>query len=366
MEKQKKRNQIFNYLYVLAIIMVIDDHTSSRIGILTNIFPYNSFYMPLFVFISGYFYRKTSIKENLKHKACKLLLPYIIWNIIAEIVAFIIDNIFHFQWFKIPTIDNTVLMFFAMPLTSLNEPAWFVIMLFWVSILYNVIKNILDDTKINDILLTISFLIIGFITVYLCEKGYSRVWTFFLRTLFYMQFFHYGYMFNKYFEKVLQKQNKFIICSICVLINFILIRLYGDKINFYESYYMSSFSYWYLPLITSFTGIIFYYEIMEFLSKRIGQRKILDFIGRNTFTIMETHLFFINIPNLYVYSKILQGSKKYMGFDIYKFINSAWVRYSENTRLIGFFCGLIGSLFVVYLIEKIKNSLNKDKTIDIS
>lgn len=54
----KKRNQVFNFLEALAIIMVIDDHMSTRIGILSSIFPYNSFYMPLFVFISGYFYRE--------------------------------------------------------------------------------------------------------------------------------------------------------------------------------------------------------------------------------------------------------------------------------------------------------------------
>lgn len=46
-----------------------------------------------------------------------------------------------------------------------------------------------------------------------------------------------------------------------------------------------------------------------------------------------------------------------MGFDIYKFINSPWVIYSKNTRLIGFWCGLIGSLIVAWLIEKIKNKV---------
>ena len=55
--KSKERNQIFNYLYVLAILMVIDNHCAYKINFFNNIFPYNSFYMPLFVFISGYFFK---------------------------------------------------------------------------------------------------------------------------------------------------------------------------------------------------------------------------------------------------------------------------------------------------------------------
>ena len=50
----KKRNFTFDLLYALAIIMVVDDHTGNQIGILSKIFPYDSFFMPLFVFISGY------------------------------------------------------------------------------------------------------------------------------------------------------------------------------------------------------------------------------------------------------------------------------------------------------------------------
>ena len=52
--------------------MVIDDHMSSHIGILSSVFPYNSFYMPLFVMISGYFYKKQPIIENLKKKIRKI------------------------------------------------------------------------------------------------------------------------------------------------------------------------------------------------------------------------------------------------------------------------------------------------------
>ena len=44
--KTKKRNQTFNFLYVLAILMVIDNHCAYKINFFNTIFPYNSFYMP--------------------------------------------------------------------------------------------------------------------------------------------------------------------------------------------------------------------------------------------------------------------------------------------------------------------------------
>lgn len=360
MEKIKERNQIFNYLYVLAIIMVIDDHTSTRIGFLSSIFAYNSFYMPLFVFISGYFYKKRGIIENTKHKIKKLLIPYLIWNFVAIIIAFLLDHIFGIDWLKKCTVKKILITNFMQgSITSLNGAAWFVIMLFWVSVIYNGIHCKLKDNRIIDFVATIVYIILGFVSVYLCVNGYAMKgdwWLFILKVSFYIQFFHLGTIFKKYIEKPLLRCNKMLVCVICIAINVILICLYGDKINFYSTSNMNSFNFWHLPLITSITGIVFYYEIMEFLSRKIGQNKVIDFISRNTFVIMQVHLLFLNIPNFYVYLKIKNGSNLYSDFNMTKFINGAWVRYSSNTRLIGFFLGVIGSLLVAYIIEGIKNS----------
>ena len=360
MEKKKERNHIFDYLYALAIIMVIDDHVGTRIGFLSSIFPYNSFYMPLFVFISGYFYKKRGVIENTKHKIKKLLIPYLIWNFAAIIITFFLDRIFGVNWLKRCTIKTfLVTNFLHVSITSLNGASWFVLMLFWVSVIYNIIHCKLKDSKIIDCVTTVLYIILGFCALYLCTKGYavkSDIWLFTLRISFYIQFFHLGTIFKKYIEKKLLRCNKIVVCGICVAINVILICLYGEKINFYSTSGMNSFKTWHLPLITSITGILFYYEIMEFLSRKIGTSKIIDFISRNTFVIMQVHLLFINIPNFYVYLKILNGSTLYSDFDMNKFINGAWVRYSPNTRLIGFFLGVIGSLLVAYIIEKIKNS----------
>lgn len=93
---------------------------------------------------------------------------------------------------------------------------------------------------------------------------------------------------------------------------------------------------------------------MQLAASKIGQEPIIDFIAENTFTIMECHLVFLNIPNFYAYYQFLHGNPVYADFPMKIFIHGAWLRYSSNTRLLGWFCGLLGSLIVAYLLRRLK------------
>lgn len=344
----------------MAIIMVIDDHTSTRIGFLDSIFPYNSFYMPLFVFISGYFYKCAGVLENIKHKVKKLLIPYVMWNIVMVLIALVLDKVTGVDWIKTPSIEDVWYTFIFEPLTSLNAAAWFVIMLFWVSVIYNLLRNIFKTNAIWDIILTGVHFVVGLAALYLCMRGYyakGEYWVFALKIAFYIQFFHYGYMFHKYIEKYLLKCNKIAVCSVCIAINVCLILFYGRDIEFWSSSYMAGFKTWYLPVVTSMTGIVFYYEVMEFLSRKIGTNPFVDFISRNTLVIMQSHLLFVNIPNFYAYYQALSGNAYFADFDIERFRHTAGFRYSSEARLVGFFCGLIGSLIVAWVLEQVKAKL---------
>lgn len=374
--KLKERNFTFDLLYVLAIIMVVDDHTKAQLGILKSIFPYDSFFMPLFVFISGYFYKKQNVIKNIKHKTEKIFIPYMIWNVIMLGITIIIDRILKTNWAiginKVKVLNSI----FLGPLVTTNGPSWFVIMLFWVSILYNLIRNVIKPNKINDCILTIISIIAGLISVYLCVKGWNKksfLMLFVLRTLFYIQFYHLGYIFKEHIEDRIKKANKYIICSICVIINVILIAIYGDKVNFYATSNMRGFSYWYLPIITSITGITFWYIIMDYVANKIKETKIITYIAQNTFFIMETHLLFANIINILfnIFNKM--GIKYFLKFDMKSFIQSAWSgsAWNMNSRfgIIGFLLGITLSIALVTLInkgkEKIRTKIDKtNKSID--
>lgn len=369
--KLKERNFTFDLLYVLAIIMVVDDHTKAQLGILKAIFPYDSFFMPLFVFISGYFYKKQNVIKNIKHKTEKIFIPYMIWNVIMLGITIIIDRILKTNWAiginKVKVLNSI----FLGPLVTTNGPSWFVIMLFWVSILYNLIRNVIKPNKINDCILTIISIISGLISVYLCVKGWNKkssLMLFVLRTLFYIQFYHLGYIFKEHIEDRIKKANKYIICSICVIINVILIAIYGDKVNFYATSNMRGFSYWYLPIITSITGITFWYIIMDYVANKIKESKIITYIAQNTFFIMETHLLFANIINILFYIFNKMGIKYFLKFDTKSFIQSAWSgsAWNMNSRfgIIGFLLGITLSIALVTLINKGKEKIRTkiDKT----
>ena len=361
----KKRNQTFVYLYVLAILMVIDDHCGTRIGFLSGIFPYNSFYMPLFVFASGYFYRPGRLWDAIEHKTKKFAIPFIIYDAVMILLALIIDSIFNTRWSRSVSLKTILRMLAGHPTTTLNGAAWFVMMLFWVSIGYCIIRAVFFESRLNDYLLTAIFILCGFVSLYICillpvdEREVLKVIRGLCKIAFYIQFYHLGYMFNRYGESLLNRLKKRDVCLFCVAVNVFLIMIYGDQINFYETEGMESFHSVVLPLITSVTGILFYYEVMSFLSGKIGERKELSFIGRNTFVIMEVHLLFVNIPNFYVYHAIVHGSSKYNDFPVDQFVNNTWVRYSPNTKLAGFFCGVIGSLIIAYLLERAKRLYQK-------
>lgn len=86
---QKSRQ--FRILSALAILFVVSGHTYGiGIGQWCNYIPYYSFHVPLFVFISGYFY-KSAYEDNLflfiKKKFLRLLVPLWLWSFAYGVFA---------------------------------------------------------------------------------------------------------------------------------------------------------------------------------------------------------------------------------------------------------------------------------------
>ena len=80
----------FGILSALAIIMVVAGHLGYGILTVGELFPYYSFHVPLFMFISGYFYTEEEQERPfyyIKKKVRRLLVPYFIWNLIYGLIA---------------------------------------------------------------------------------------------------------------------------------------------------------------------------------------------------------------------------------------------------------------------------------------
>lgn len=365
MSVAKKRNQIFQYMEAIGILMVIDDHTGTQIGIMSGLFPYNSFYMPMFVFISGYFYREQPILKNIKHKAEHLMIPYLLWGVVGNFIAWILMRIKFVNWYTPLSLKNIISSLTIASLSPLTDPSWFVVMLFWMAILYNILHNLLRiNEKWKDYMFLVFNVIIGFWLIYLCMNGYAYnlYVLFIIRTFWYMQFYHAGVMFRRYWERSVSKWSTLLSCTIFVMINAVLLCCFGDNIRFNSTVWMASFHSWWLPIVTSVTGILFWYKVMQFFSDKIGQLKVVDFIAENTFTIMCTHFFFARIPDFYAYFQCLHGNLIFADFPTEAFRQNIWNGYGNYaTSLLGFFAGTFGSFLVIWIMKRLTMLLRKGK-----
>lgn len=355
------KNLTFQFLKAILIVMVIDCHSGSRLGLFASIFPYDSFFMPLFVFCSGYFYKKRPFFTDCWRKFKSLLVPYIVWSVLSNLFCYLLQKLNIVYWYK-PTIQNFARLLWVDPISTINGAGWFALMLFHVAVIYSLLRNtILKDSVRSDYLFLLASIVLGMGAVFLCMEGRNALYELnaLFRAVFFLQFFHIGYMFRRYWEPIIQHFSKFYICCLCVLINEVLIGFYGSDILFCATAYMESFNSWFLPLITSVTGGLFWYTISSFLAQTVKSVTLVNFVADNTFNIMMSHLFFLCIPTFCILFSIKSGHNPCPDYDIAPFLKNAWNKYTPGMWLIDFFLGLLGSLAFSYLIQLFKKAYRK-------
>ena len=78
--RERKNNGQFTILKVWGIFLVVYGHVGNSMSLFMGVM----FHMPLFIFISGYFYSPKSedgILAFLKKRFCRLVIPYFAWNL---------------------------------------------------------------------------------------------------------------------------------------------------------------------------------------------------------------------------------------------------------------------------------------------
>ncbi len=95
-----KENKIFRILSAIGIILVVAGHLGYNLFEIGDLFPYYSFHVFIFLFVSGYFYKKEAeerIGSYILGKCITLLVPYFLWNLFYGILT----NILHGAGFAI-------------------------------------------------------------------------------------------------------------------------------------------------------------------------------------------------------------------------------------------------------------------------
>lgn len=350
--------------------MVVDSHTWGTFNLFANYFPFNSFFMPMFVFISGYF-NKTDKNTNLlkytKRKFLTLLLPYIIVSFLALIIEWLIlcFKTQAMQPFYIEYKAKAMLNIFTSgEISTIALPMWFAPMLFAVQIIYALLKKVLSKHWNSKIALIPFIAFHIFVVWYSKEHEVADYLLLPFKVLFFLPFMEMGILYRDELEEKIKKANHLLLLIFLLIINMIRCMIMPDEydIAFDSMATLTGFTspYAVTPLISAVVGMLFWLEIVDLIGKPFYDSRIVNAISENTFYIMSMHVIFFNFLNciLFTVNKAIQLP----GFDVETFQDSNWYRweYTSQFRLVYFLFGLLGPVAIMKLYDRfIKNPITK-------
>ena len=232
----KKTNNTFLILSFFGIIFVVLGHCKQINVFFNNVFPYYTFHMALFAFISGYFFKERKVKEFLKIKLRKLIIPYFLWNLIYGFLLVILHT------FKIVTFGKSFSLFniFIAPFSGggnhfgFNVAAWFVISIFFVQLIYFIIYKTTKKIKFNNeiILLIISIVVAYYELKYVRSGNNYGLYYLITRVCFLFPFYCVGQIYKKYENKIkITGKRTYLFFCVVVLIQTFLLNKYNFEYN---------------------------------------------------------------------------------------------------------------------------------------
>lgn len=314
MTERKEYNMTFGILSALAIIMVVAGHIGYNIMTVGDMFPYYSFHVPLFMFISGYFYKESEEEHPLlyiKKKVRRLLIPYLIWNLVYGLIAWAMraagfsmgEAISLRTLFVSPVMNGYQFIY--------NYAAWFVPVLFVIEIMNLLARLIMrrmeglaakllnkrsgqgEETNLMGLtqwVMLLGSLVVGIAVVWLAIGGH--VWGNYKapgRILFLFPCFQMGQFYRQKLERhdTLGNLPYFaIVIGIQVVIN----MLCGGRLAF-SSVWCSGFACGsVIPYVTIVSGTAFWLRIAKVLTPLLGENKAVRYLGSNTYAVMMHHV----------------------------------------------------------------------------
>lgn len=354
-------------LSALGIIMVVDAHCWGSLQLFTTYFPYNSFFMPMFVFISGYFNKvdkDTRFGKYIIRKSKTLLLPYFCISLVAMFIEWLIEcyregvvTLYSPHRF----ISSLTKAFTSGEIEEIVSPLWFVPTLFAVQVVYAIIKKTLY-TRWNSKFVFLFMCIMNILVVNSAKRGgvmkYNMLM---LKVVFFIPFIELGILYRDVLEEKLKKANHLLLLLTLMLINMARIMIMPDSydIAFNELSTLSGFSspYFVTPLISSVAGIFFWLEMTEIFAFPLYDDRIVNYISENTFFIMGFHIIFFNFLNFLLL--FINNFIPLPEFSEISVLNNCWYRweYFPQFRLAYFTVGVIGPLSLKQIHDRLRKKV---------
>ncbi|WGE50680.1 acyltransferase [Actinobacillus equuli subsp. haemolyticus] len=324
----KSINYQFKILIALAMVFVVAGHVGNPTFSFNGLFNYDYFHMPLFMFISGYFFnREITIKNEFIKQVKKLLLPLIGWNIVYGVLVTYLRNTepFNFTMGSDLSFYSLFIRSFTMgDAFSLNVPSWFLFTLFLVKLVYILLRKIIMLVNCSENTVFLIFLLIGISGIYLGQSNQNFELKIQCSRVLYLSFWYaMGLYYKIFLEKYDVLSNKFYF-SIILFLQFItLVSIKGSHatIVYAAKFNVSVF----LTILLAFLGIAFWLRVSRILTPYLNNSKLVNYIADNTFDIMMHHALVLKlfIGLIFVLTSSL-GIDFYQNFSLSLYKGGAW------------------------------------------
>lgn len=385
MAQTKEYNTTFCILSALTIIMVVAGHCGYHIMTVGELFPYYSFHVPLFMFISGYFYHDSEEEapfSYLKKKVRRLLLPYFIWNLIYGLIAWGMRCVGFAMGEGISPRTLFVQPFLHGYQFIYNYAAWFVPVLFLIQMMNMLARMILrkairglcrlrgkasdqtpgeterdgvtlskaaEDSIVEWVMLTGS-LLAGIAVVQLAIGGH--VWGNYKapgRILFLFPCFQMGQFYLKKLEKHDTMGN---VPYFAVLLLVQVVLNVGLNGLAFSSVWCTGFANGpVIPYMTTVSGIAFWLRIARILTPVLGQSRSVQYLGRHTYAVMMHHVMAFMLVKI-VIAAVAAGTGMCADFDFGQFYANIdyfyFVRGAEQFGMVYLAAGVVLPLGLQY------------------
>lgn len=358
----KKIDYRFKIIYTVAITMIVAGHCGGG-GIdftFSGWFPYYELHLALFLFSSGYFYKKTAennVGNYIFKKIKTLIIPLYIYNFFYGLIVQLL-RLKNFQMGASLSVNSLLIQ----PIITghqfiYNLGSWFVIPLFMIEIYNILLRKFFIKMKISECIFFVINIFLGSIGNYLSYKGYNQgIWLPLVRMLHFIPYYGLGIFYKYFFEKYEKKIPTRYLFLVIFILKF-LIFLTGRNPTFTPSWCNDFSKYPFLPIIVAYLGIAFWLRLATVLEPVIGKNKYLNLIADNTYSIMMNHFIFFMVVKTF-FGFISKFTKHCSDFDWIRYKSDIWYYYIPRgmyqNGIIYLIAGIMGPILIQLLINKIK------------
>ena len=335
-------NITFGILTGTAIVMVVAGHLGYGVLTVGDLFPYYSFHVPLFMFISGYFYKEVGKGQTfgyVKKKVCRLLVPYLLWNLVYGLLAWLLRG-YGFSMGEEISVRTLFLAPFMHGYQFIyNYAAWFVPVLLVIE-MTNLLMRLIcgwcfeklsrrrDEGGNLEWFYLAGSLALGMIVVYLAIGGH--VWGDY-KAAGRILFLYPSYQMGQFYKKKLEKHDTMgnLVYFAIVMGVQTLLQIGCNGLAF-SSVWCTGFANGPLvPYVTIVTGIAFWLRIAKVAAPVIGRSRVIRFLGQNTYTVMMHHVLVFMLIKM-ILAGVAAGTGLCGDFDFAQFYSNIDYIYLVN------------------------------------